>query len=166
MTLAVDFQPLPEGYCFTSDTPLTHTCPLPQPLKAYCQSPYCEIAVSRKTQPPWTSLAYTIPHPHTLATPIWYPFSKKTFHRTTFSSKNNERKAQERNCVSLSPPPTPVPRDGEMFRNQVRLKSFKLTRSILDGPISDEAQPNITQFRRGLSLSSLLVPSPIITIYK
>jgi hypothetical protein len=30
MTLAVDFYPLAEGYCFTSDTPLTltHTCPL------------------------------------------------------------------------------------------------------------------------------------------
>ncbi len=64
MTLAVAFfQPLPEGYCFTSDTPLTltHTGPLlphphsppplrlhPQPLKAYCQSPYGEIPVSPK----------------------------------------------------------------------------------------------------------------------
>jgi hypothetical protein len=52
MTLAVDFEPLPEGYCFTSDTLLTLTLtapfPLhPQPLKAYCQSPYGEISVSR-----------------------------------------------------------------------------------------------------------------------
>jgi hypothetical protein len=50
MTLAVNFWPLPEGYCFTSDTPLTLTAPFPfhpQPLKAYCQSPYGDIPVSR-----------------------------------------------------------------------------------------------------------------------
>ncbi len=55
MTLAVDFYPLPEGYCFTSDTPLTLTAPPPplhpQPLKAYCQSPYGGIPVSRSKNP-------------------------------------------------------------------------------------------------------------------
>ncbi len=44
MTLAVDFQPLPEGYCFTSGTPLTlaHTCPLhphPRPHLSSAPSP-------------------------------------------------------------------------------------------------------------------------------
>jgi hypothetical protein len=53
MTLAVDFYPLPEGYCFTLDTPLTLTLTVPpsplhpQPLKTYCQNPYGEIPFYR-----------------------------------------------------------------------------------------------------------------------
>jgi len=57
-------------------------------------------------------------------------------------------------------------RSGGTFQNGVRLESFKLTRSILYGPNSSETYSNIPQFRRGSSLSNLLVPSPVITIYK
>ncbi len=56
-------------------------------------------------------------------------------------------------------------RGGGTFQNQMRLKSFKLARSIVYGPSSREALSNITHFRRGSGVSSLLIPSPILTAY-